>query len=291
MALRFLRFFRALAPVLMLASCAKSERFSSAWPESELRGGALRVETVEDFRRALESRTQPHEELWVKAGVIVRRESKSGKDLFTARAMHRAPDRIRLSGSRNPVGTVFDVLIVGKQAHMFFPREGQRFDGTLEELTAKTSAIGGFGPQQLVSAVLVSQELRGRFEAGQAIGAVPKDADRMLLATRDAATRKELFWLVRRADALVEEVLVRSPEGAEELRILYRDYRLHRAEGSELSEPLPERFEILMAREGITVAVDVDEYRLGTPLPSKAFEVPRAREVAPMRLLQFEGSP
>lgn len=288
---RLFRVLLLLVPIALLASCAGGgKRFESAWSASDLKTGAYRTETVEDFRAALEKRTQKHSELWVKADVLVKRESKAGKEFFTAKAMHRAPDRIRLSGSRNPVGTVFDVLILGQEAHMYFPREGQRFDGTLAELTAKSAAIGGFGPGQLVSAVLVSQELRDRFEGNVPVGAVPQDDEHLLLASRDSKG-KQLFWLVRRADGLIEEVLVRDAAGAEELRIRYRSYRMEKDQVTGAEEPLPHRFTIHVAREGVTVEATVGEYRIGTPLPEKAFEVPRAREVNPMRLLKFEGSP
>lgn len=247
------------------------------------------VTDLEELREALLARTNRHEEIWVRSDVTITREGERGRDFFTALVLYREPEQFRLRGSRLPIGTIFEVLLSGNEAYLHFNREGKLFVGTLEELAERSGVIGGLTPRDLVSAVLVQQNL-AEWLASPAHRVVWRDGgEHLLLGSRHPASGRQILWLVRKSDALVREVVIRSPEGVEDLRIEFLRYRLEsRGEGP--GEPFPVDFVFTVPLEGIVIRSEGAEYKLAPGLDDRAFAPPRARDVYPIRSLHFEES-
>ena len=259
----------------------------SAYDPVTLRDNSMAVNSREELLQLLRARTREHAELWVKASVTIRQQESSRKDFFTAIAMYRAPDKIRFGGSRVPIGTLFDVLLDGDRAVIYFNREGSLFVGSIDELAEKAEAIGGLSPRDLVSAVLMQQQLLDVLSSGDPVTVEPT-AEHLLVATRRNSGQQCLF-MVRRQDGLVEEVLLRDEQGEETLRVRYQEYQL--VADQEAREPLPSRMKLEVRSQGVTIDADVVEYRLEPKLNDKAFLPPRAKRTYPMKALQFEASP
>lgn len=283
-----LLFFLFLSAVAGLSGCQGKVDFRSPYGEESLASGAWSVGDRAALAEALRHRLRPRPQLWVKAGVVIRRErgGDSEKDFFTATAMYAEPGSIRLRGTRTAMGTLFEVLLRNNEAYMSFPRDGQLFVGTLQDLQNRVTSISGLGPEDLVAGVLVQHDLLRRLEGdGQPLTVRQRGDEDLLVATLDPQGR-ELFWLVRQKDALVRELWVRDPEGREELRIRYSEYLLMEHEDG-FREAFPEKFEVQVPRQGVRVEVDADEYKLD-PLPRRAFEPPTGRETYPLSTLRFE---
>jgi hypothetical protein len=287
------RILLSLCAALLLISCGGRDKsqFRSPYADEELMTGVYRVAEPEDLAAAMTTRFQPHEELWVKADVVIRDRAANEKDFFTAKAMYRRPSNLRMSGSRTPIGTIFDLLIVRDDAWITFPREGQSYVGSVVELTEKLGTIGGLGPEQLVAAVLVHQDLIDRINSGVPYSVKIKDRDHLLMATRDPKTLRQFIWTIRRDDGLVDEILVRSHSGVPELQVFYHEYRMVENESTGVTEPFPYDFTIYVPRNNVMVNTDVSEYKMDEPLPSRAFEPVKAREVYPLSALRFEEDP
>lgn len=285
---RFLLLIVVCFALLLSAGCRRrADIFRSPYPQEALEAGELAVHNETELLAALSSRTRFHDELWVRSQVSVRRDSERGRDHFTALVLYQAPDKVRLRGSRSPIGNIFDALIVGDRAWLYFNREGRRFDGTLEELAEKSGAIGGLSPRELVSAIFVLQELNAWLQSEARLATFDRGSH-LLVAARHPHNRLQLFWLVRKQDALVEEVLIRTPEGREILRLKYDEYTLELNPRTEVYEVFPRRFMLRIPLEGVQVELDAKEYKLHPGLPPAAFLPPPARYVHPLRDLAFE---
>lgn len=288
--MRAFRPILAIITVVLLVSCGARRGFVSAYDAKALDSGAFRADSREQLTSVLEARTQQHDMLWTKWNVTIHETATGGKQFFTAVAMFQAPDRVRFGGSRVPMGTVFDVLLNGNKAYLYFNREGKLFAGTIDELSQKTSAIGGLSPRDLVAAVLMQEQLLSMLRSGTP-PEVLESGEHLLVAGRHARTRQDLLLMVRRADGLVEEAVVASAQGEEQLRIRYLAYELVENEDLGTREPLPSRMRLEVRREGVTIEAESREYRLAPKFPEAAFLPPRARETLPLSSLQGVGPP
>lgn len=274
--------------VLVLSACpGRRGGFTSPYEAGALEKGAFAVSNLEELRAALLERTGRHGEIWMRSDVTITREGERGRDFFTALVLYREPELFRLRGSRIPVGTVFDVLLSGDEAYLHFNREGQLFVGTLEELASKAGLIGGLTPRDLVSAVLVQQNLSEWLASPMHQVAWRDGGEHLLVASRHPANGRQILWLVRKDDALVREVLIRSPRGEEELRIEFLRYQLESAdEGA--AEPFPADFVFTVPGRGVVIRSEGAEYKVAPGLDDRAFAPPRARDVYPLSSLHFE---
>lgn len=273
------------------AGCRGTRGFVSAYDRELLREGAVQVLDRDMLLAALRERAPYPSELWLRSRVTIRRDDRRGSDFFTAVVMYREPGQLRLGGSRQPIGNLFDVLILGEDVSLYFNREGRQFVGTTRDLAEKTSAVGGLSPRELLTAVLVQQELRRYLEDPGPVLVRPRGEGHLLAAARQQPSGRQLLWLVRRRDGLVEEFLVRDAAGNEEIRVRYSEYRLYSHPDRPGMEPLPYRIEMRVPSEGVDVECRVTEYRLSPGLTDRSFTPPRAREVYALRDLAFEDEP
>lgn len=280
-----------IALLLMGSGCRSRVpvEFISPYDETTIQSGRVSVNNLEELRLALADRTAHHEQLWVRSDVTIEQEGRSGRDFFTALVLYQEPDFFRLRGSRVPVGTIFDVLLRGDQATLHFPRDGMMFVGDINTLAEKASLIGGLTPRDLVSAVMVQHHLSGILnDPGRRI-AWSDRGEKLLLGARHRESGRLFFWLVRKSDGLVEEMLVRTPAGREELRVRYLRYALlERGDGP--VEPFPTDYQFILPDEGIEISSAGSEYKLDPGLSERAFAQPSAREVHPLATLHFEDS-
>ncbi|MEO8376310.1 MAG: hypothetical protein ABI579_01455, partial [Candidatus Sumerlaeota bacterium] len=241
--MRHIIFALFIITMFLLTACRTQGGFVSAYHKDTLYTDQQHVATREDLLRVLQGRTYAHDTLWVKSGITVRQEESSRKVFFTSVVMYQAPDKLRFAGSRVPIGTLFDVLLLGDRAMVFFNREGTLFVGSAEELAAKSGAIGGLSPRDLVSAALIQQQLKAVLESDQPCVVEPQGAGHLLVATQ-RSNDQNIFFMVRQADGLVEEALVRDAAGAEQLRIRYKKYELIEDEEAKTQEPFPTEMEL-----------------------------------------------
>lgn len=286
---RFLLLLAACSLALVLSSCRGKERsFASPYGKELLSQEAFAVRDRAGLVAALSQRTEPMEELWVRFGTTIRQEGNRVAPSFTTIAMYRAPESIMLGISRFELGTIFSILIEGESVSFYANRERRMFVGTLDELAEKTALIGGLPPRDLVAAVTIQRDLYEALTSGRPV-TVLDQGSHLLVAARHATTRRQYFWLVRKADALVQEVLIRTPDGIEETRVHYQEYGLFENAATGSRHPYPARLTLRVPAQEITVDADVKEYRLGTELPP--FRLPRARETYPLSTLNFDGAP
>lgn len=279
-----------LVVLLLMGSGCRSRvpvEFVTPYDPVQIATGAVSVQSLDDLRAALSARTNHHEQLWVRSDVTIEQEGRSGRDFFTALVLYQEPDMFRLRGSRVPIGTLFDVLLREDQATLHFPREGRMFVGDIDTLAEKASAIGGLTPRDLVTAVLVQHHLSALLNDPSRRVAWSDRGSHLLLASRHHGSGRHFFWLVRKDDGLVEEMLIRTPLGREELRVRYLGYTLL-GDGEGGPEPFPTDFQFVVPGEGLEISSAGSEYRLNPGLSPRAFEQPDAREVYPLAALQFE---
>ncbi|MCC6546395.1 DUF4292 domain-containing protein [Candidatus Sumerlaeota bacterium] len=269
--------------VISLTACRTQQGFVSAYPRGALTTDQQRVASREDLTRVLARRTHQHDDLWVKSGITIRSEGSSRKAFFTSIVMYQAPDKLRFAGSRVPIGTLFDVLLLGDRAMVYFNRDGNLFVGSADELAKKSSAIGGLSPRDLVSAALIQQQLQSVLESDQPCVVEPQGEGHLLVATQ-RENSQNLFFMVRRIDGLVEEALIRNADGGEQLRIRYTKYEMVGDPETKRQEPLPSEMKLELRSEGVVIDAEVDEYRLQ---PKLNFTPQRARRTYPLSSMQF----
>lgn len=280
-------FLLLISVTLLAASCRTSQEFRSAYDEDQLLAGDFAVNSIDELKTALADQSEPQQELWVSMGVTVRRGEKRVLPSFTAIALYREPDWIKLGFSRMEIGTVYSILIKGDSAELYANREGQLFFGTLDELAEKTPMVAGLPPQELVSAVLMQNELATILASNQPYSVTNKK-EHLLIARRHPQTDRQYFWLVRKADALVEEVLIRTPQGQSELRIQYGEFQLVDNEKTQTRLPYPEEMLFHLEEEGLRIEADVKEYRLAPGLTERIFTLPQPKERYRLRDVQFK---
>lgn len=274
---------------LSLSACGgRKAGFESPYEKDLIAAEVFAVNNRAQLEAALAERTEPMDQLWVRFGTTVRQEGDRVAPSFTTIAMYRAPESIMLGISRFELGTIFSILIEGEDVSFYANREKRMFVGTLDELAEKTALIGGLPPRDLVAAVTIQRDLYEALTSGRPVSVLDQGSH-LLVAARHPTTRRQYFWLVRKADALVQEVLIRTPEGIEETRVHYREYGLFENATTGEQHPYPERLTLRVPIQDITVEADVKEYRLGTELPP--FRLPRARETYPLSRLNFDGAP
>ncbi len=277
-----------LAFSLLGTSCRGPRGFVTPYDSAAIREGRTAAEDRDMLLARLRERAPYPTELWFRSRVNVRYEDRGGSDFFTAVVMYREPDQVRLGGSRSPIGSLFDVLVIGEWVSLYFNRERQQFIGTTSDLAEKAGAAGALSPNEMLTAILVQQELRRYLEGREPVLVRPRGEDHLLVATRQSPTGRQLFWLVRRQDGLIEELVVREPDRRGEIRVRYREYRLYEHPERPGEEPLPYRLDVLIPAEGIEVELRVTEYRLAPELTDRSFQPPQGREVYNLRDLAFE---
>ncbi len=227
--------------------CGGKQGFVSPYPEKPAERAAFAVTSGEELRLALRDRTRFHDELWVKSDIKIRQEGKKGTDFFSALVAFKAPAQLRLRGSRAPIGTVFEVLLDGNDAGLYFNREKRLFIGTVAELLEKAEMLGGMTPMDLVSAVFVLQNLRDWY--GAAMTMIERDLGQHLLIGSRVPSGVQFLWLVRKEDGLVRELLIRSAQGDPLLRIKYQEYRMV-GNPDRFEEPMPFKFTMHLESKG-----------------------------------------
>jgi hypothetical protein len=269
----------AMSLVLIMSGCGSTKfvsPYSSQAPPPTLA-------TKADIAGLLDERASAHPKLWVRADLAVTTPGKKGRDHFTALVLSEEGKFIRLRGTKAPVGAIFDVLLKGDAATLFFNRDGVLFFGTREELRSKLGSAGNIMPEDLLRSVMVQQELRKAL-ASDEVGIV-REKDSLLVAHRDETGRQHIYR-VRAQDGLVQEWLMRSPTGESLLRVEYLKYNLLDVRGRD--EPLPWKFDITVPSNGAKITADVDSYKIDPPFSDKTSAEPEAEKRYEMWRLEME---
>jgi hypothetical protein len=270
-----------------LSSCGSKKAFESAYDPEQLPTGLWRAASEEELVSVLEQNTEDLEEIWVKFGVTVRREDERVLPSFTAIALYKEPDLVKLGLRRFEIGTVYSILIRGQEAQMYANREGDMYVGTLEELAERTPLMSGLSPRDLVGAVTVQRDLLDLLKSNRP-RRVSDQGEKLLVAARHPVTRRQFFYLVRKKDALIEEVLIRTAEGEPEVRILYGGYDLVENEVTGSLNPYPAELTFKLLEQNLTVEADVKEYRLTPEFPDDIWTLPEPENVYRLRDVTFE---
>lgn len=265
---------------LHATGCRSTGRFASPYADT---APPPVIADADALAALLADRASAHPRLWAKADLAIRTEGRKGTDHVTALVLSEEGKFLRLRGSKAPVGTVFDVLIKGDEASLYFNREGMLFYGSCAELQEKLGAASSVMPEDLLSALMVQQRALEAIGRGGS-GLVTSREGSQLLAWRDGLGRQHVARF-RPADGLVDEWLMRDASGRELLRVKYLEYKLVDVRGRE--EPLPWRFEMRVPDPVTTVKADLDGYKIDPPFSSKTSEEPEADERHPLRTLEF----
>jgi len=239
--------------------------------------------TKADLETLLGDRASAHPKIWVRADLAVTTPGKKGRDHFTALVLSEERKFIRLRGTKAPVGAIFDVLLKGDAATLFFNRDGVLFYGTRDELRTKLGSAGNIMPEDLLRSVMVQQELSKALASAE-VGIV-REKESLLVAHRDDAGRQHIYR-VRAQDGLVQEWLMRSSSGDPMLRVEYLRYNLVDVRGRE--EPLPWKFDVTVPSNGAKITADVDSYKIDPPFSEKTSAEPEAEKRYEMWRLEME---
>ncbi len=247
----------------------------------------MAVEDRDALRTSLAERTRPTGDLWIRFGMTVRQGGDRVAPSFTAIAMFRPPDSVLLGVSRIGIGRVMTLLVEDGVVQLYMDRERELLVGTMDELAEKTALLGGLEPRDLVMGVTVLRELHDALGDERPVAVRPRGDHWLVGSRRDDG--RQLLWLVRRTDGLVEELLLRSPEGSEEIRVRYLEYDLVEQAGAARALPYPVEMVYTSVQEAVTIEAEVKEYRLDPDLP--AFRLPQAKAVYRLRDVTFEEEP
>jgi hypothetical protein len=276
-----------LAAALCLVSCGSRTRpFASPFELSTplLDQGAGLAELLD----LLQTRAQWQDTLWASGEVILRQSGVKGKAWFNATILYSDPDRVRLRGSRVPVGTLFEVILNGSQAAVHLNRESELYVGTLEDLRRQGGMAGAVSLREMMAAILVNQDLRRRLEEETDGGRWWKSSaeGRDLVVEQRQPDGRRISWRLRRRDALVTEIVTRTPEGAEEVRVTYDGYLVDKTAGL-----LPTGFTISLAAGVMTVEVNLGEYKGAPTFQPAVWMLPKARTRRGLEALSQRESP
>jgi hypothetical protein len=280
----FPRFVLLLTVLALLLSGCRSRRpaFDSPYPE----GRALLARgTLAELDAVLRQRTPPHGVFWASGRVSIRQPEVRGSVWFDATFIYNEPESFRLRGSRMVIGTLFEVIVCGEDAWVHLNKERELYAGTLSELRRQGGMLGAFSLQDMAAAILVHQDLRRRLSAGGA-WQVLRTGDELFLTTKLAEGRRATYR-IRRADALVREVVVRGPDGRIELQALYEGFRL-----SDDGEPLPTRLVLHLLGDALSVRFRSDAYKPNSDVkPENVCHLPRNARVFPLAALMDRDAP
>ena len=259
------RFFIAAAllslSLFAVAGCRASIPFES--PYSDDLPDVLREGTLEEIAQLVSERTKEHPFL-VRQGRIVL-ETEEGKMWFEGNLLVRdEPPAVRLRGSRVPIGTLFEVAVSGPDAWVYLNREKQLFIGSPEELRRQTGVAGAVSLQEVVSSILVYQDLQERLSQPGVWRVLPR-RDEVFLA-QETPLGRQLAWRIRRSDGLIREFVTFDSLGNAELRVTSESWEL------EDDEPLPGQFVAEVANGAVELTMRLGDYKLGQPLADAVFD-------------------
>lgn len=251
-----------LAMVLLLAGCkAAPKQFLGPYEEI----GAFYPETVDHLAAVLKERHPPLAGLQVVSDITAE-APPNGKQKFTGNLLVSFPDRARLRGSRAAIGTLFDIISVDEQLHIYFNRDGVLFSGPRSDLDESAGLLRLVGPDELMRALLAQRDLAERLQQ-PGRWRVSDRVSRWAIWSETPAGGWQI-WVVRKSDFLVEETLVSKTGSGATARIRYWKYEL--IDG----EPVPTQLEIHLADPAVVVEIDVDKVRLDPPLKPETFVPP-----------------
>jgi hypothetical protein len=253
-----------LSVVLLLSACSSRPLvFESPYAEPV---SVSPVATVAELTRVLGERHPPLDTFQVQCEVLITPKGKS-RQYFNANLLVAFPDHARLRGSRNPVGTLFEIISRGELLDVYFNRDGLLFSGRRSDLAPDAGLLRMAGPEELLRGLLAERDLAARLNS-QAQWRVRSRPDHWILWHHQGDTAWQI-WVVRKADGLVEETLVGTRSGIPEARVRYWRYELVNG------EPFPTRLDIHLAEPAVVVTVTVDKYRLNPELKPIVFQPPR----------------
>jgi len=258
---------------LVCAGCKRGPEFRV--PDTYERMFLLRRGTVVELSEVLDARAKDHPTFWTRGEVSIRQDGVRGRSWFEATILYREPSDIRLRGARNPIGTLFEVLVSGEKAWLHLNREGELYEGDLAELRRQAGVAGSLSLDQMMAAILVSQEVKRRLADGTPLEVRRTGAELVLTETlTDGRTWERR---VDRRNALVRGMVLRDDRGREELRIDYRRYEI-----APNREPLPTELVLTVWGGAAEVSVSLAEFKIDPELVDAAFAPPKAKTVRPL---------
>jgi Domain of unknown function (DUF4292) len=281
-----------LCLAFFLAGCrSKAKLFVSPYEKEELAAQLHAVYTEDELRQSVAERSEALDTLKAKMGVTIRKDGKRAFPSFTALVLYRDPDFIKLAIQRFEIGTLYTLLIKGDEVQMYSRRDHAMFVGTVDDLAEKTGLFGGLTPREVVSALLVQHRLSEVLESDDPYVITLHKNTHFMVTWVDPQDHRQFFWLVRQEDALVEELLIRSPQGREEIRIQYNEYDLVENPETETVMPYPEEMVFRLPRNGMTIKMSSKKYQPDLEFSSAVDSLPEPRDVYLLKNVVFEENP
>lgn len=278
----FLQTSALLILVGLASGCAKKTRFESPYAEKP---AANLVQTFQDVRRVTEERSPEQELFWARASVKLTQElPKKQKNRFDATLIYGKPNRMRVRGTHFLLGTLFELILDGDDAFVYLTDQKLLFEGSLKEMQENGGLIGSVTPEDLIGAIRVYHRLNDFLNAPKQEGSWATTQAKEYLFVIYKQPERTLVWKVRKADGLVQELLLSNPQQKNrlELQVVYWKY-----ETPEGGEPYPTELEILIPDQKVSLQLEVNEIKLQPNLnPAVITQLPRdIKQRLPMQAL------
>lgn len=273
---RAVRTLTALAIIAVaLAGCRATPRFDSPY---DFERPLLESSAFDDVVALVGRRAAPQPTLWRRGRVVIQDHVGGQKFWFESTLLYSEPASVRLRGGRVPIGTLFEVGVAGDEAWVYLNREDELYVGDTEELRRQGGVAGAVSLADIVSAILVYQDLHARFDQPYEWRAL--ETRREWLLSHPDQTGHRHTWRLRKEDGLVSERVLWSPSGQALVRVIYDSYRLE-----DNALPLPGRFRAQVRDGAVEAEFKIDEYKLGRTFAPAVFQAPPASSTLPLRLL------
>src|SRR5690606_24296940 len=196
--------------IVVMAGCRGSRPRPADFSPLQNPDPLLRAGTPAELLALLERRAPDHRTVQAQGRVTVEVEGHGGRQWFDANLLYREPDSVRLRGSRVGPGTLFEVLATPAESWFYLRQERDLYVGTSQELRQHLGLLGSLDLQELMSSLLIAQELRAVLEAESFTS---WRARRDVIELRDSRNGLVRHWSVDRHSGLVRQVELR--EGGE----------------------------------------------------------------------------
>lgn len=266
---------------MIFAGCSSHRRAGAPEFRSPLEATGqqlLRDATIDELQRILDRRAATYATLVAQGRVTLAIEGDSRRRWFEANLLwRRDPAAVRLRGSRVGPGTLFEMLTTRDEAWFYLNGDRTLYLGTPDQFAHSAGVLGALSLDDMMAALLVSQDLRGALAAERWRLRLSTAPDTLTI-TRPSPGGGDKTWIVRRADAFVREMRLRDAAGTPVARVRYDAY-----EFAQPGAPMPSDLTITLPGEGLEARFEVSSWKLDPELKSLVFERPRGvRDTLPL---------
>jgi hypothetical protein len=269
--------------IVVMAGCRGSRPRPADFSPLQNPDPLLRAGTPAELLALLERRAPDHRTVQAQGRVTVEVEGHGGRQWFDANLLYRDPDSVRLRGSRVGPGTLFEVLATPAESWFYLRQERDLYVGTSDDLREHLGLLGSLDLKELMSSILIAQELRFVLTNQAQSGWRVRRDD---IEFRDQRGGLQRIWTIDRHSGLVRRVELRE-DGRTMAFVEYDRYVL--LEGPEL---LPDDLRVILPREGVTARLRISTYNLDPQLREDVVFESRpsgARATYPLWQLRWDG--